>query len=147
MADGIKINGGCYCGNITITGDVSSDKIMACHCTDCQKFSGAPFRAVAVIAADDVKIFGTVTEFLKIAESGNERLQGFCGKCGSHLYAADPAKTLFMVRTGCLDQQHELVPNKHIFGKSAVEWVGEIADSLWVAEGPASTAMTPFKKA
>ena len=147
MANAIKINGGCYCGDITITGEVSSDKIMACHCTDCQKFSGAPFRAVAVIAADAVKISGTVTEFLKIAESGNERLQGFCGKCGSHLYATDPAKTLFMIRTGCLDQHHELVPAKHIFGKSAVEWVGEIADSSWVAEGPASTAMTPFKKA
>jgi hypothetical protein len=37
MADAIKINGGCYCGDITITGEVSSDKIMACHCTDCQK--------------------------------------------------------------------------------------------------------------
>jgi len=147
MADAIKINGGCYCGDITITGEVSSDKIMACHCTDCQKFSGAPFRAVAVIAADAVKISGTVTEFSKIAESGNERLQGFCGKCGTHLYAADPAKTLFMIRTGCLDQHHELVPAKHIFGKFAVEWVGEIADSLWVAERPASTAMTPFENA
>ena len=147
MSNAIKINGGCYCGDITITGEVSPDKIMACHCTDCQKFSGAPFRAVAVIAADDVKISGTVTEFLKTAESGNERAQGFCGKCGSHLYATDPAKTLFMIRTGCLDQHHELVPAKHIFGKSAVEWVGEIADSSWVAKGPASAAMTPFKKA
>ena len=125
----------------------SSNNIMACHCTDCQKFSGAPFRAVAVIAADDVKISGSVTEFLKIAESGNERVQGFCGKCGSHLYATDPAKTLFMIRTGCLDQHHELIPAKHIFGKSAVEWVGEIANSPWVAEGPASGTMTPFKKA
>ena len=48
-----------------------------------------------------MKIFGTVTEFLKIAESGNERLQDCCGKCGSHLYATDPVKTLFMIRTGC----------------------------------------------
>ena len=74
---------------------------MACHCNNCQKFSGAPFRAVAVIEADDIKISGTETVFLKIAESGNERLQGFCGKCGSHLYATDPAKTLFLIRTGC----------------------------------------------
>ena len=74
---------------------------MTCDCTDCQKFSGTPFRAVVVIAADDIKISGTVTEFLKIAESGNERLQGFCGKCGSHLYATDPAKTLFLIRNGC----------------------------------------------
>ncbi|MDA7648170.1 GFA family protein [Alphaproteobacteria bacterium] len=74
---------------------------MACECTNCQKFSGTPFRAVAVIAADNMKISGIVTEFLKIAESGNERLQGFCGKCGSHLYATDPAKKPFLIRTGC----------------------------------------------
>ena len=128
-------------------GEVSSNKIMACDRTNCQKFSGAPFRAVAVISAGAVKNSGTVTEFLKIAESGNARVQGFCGKCGSHLYATDPAKTLFMIRTGCLDQHHELIPAKHIFGKSAVEWVGEIANSSWVAEGPASGTMTPFKKA
>ena len=96
MADAIKINGGCYCGDITIMGEVSSYKIMTCHCTDCQKFSGAPFGTVAVITADDVKIASTVTEFLKIAETGNERVQGFCGKCGSHLYAVEPAKTLFL---------------------------------------------------
>ena len=147
MADAIKITGGSYCCDITITGEVSSDKIIACHRTDCQKFNGAPFRAVAVIAADGAKISGTVTEFLKISESGNERVHGFCGKCGSHLYATDPAKTLFMIRTGCHDQHHELVPAKHIFGKSAVEWVSEIADSSRVSEGPASIDMTPFKKA
>ena len=67
MADAIKIAGGCYCGDITITGGVSSYKIIACHCTDCQKFNGAPFRAVEVIAADGVKISGTVTKFLKIS--------------------------------------------------------------------------------
>ena len=147
MADVIKLNGDCYCGDITIMGKVSPDKIMACYCTDCQKFSGSPFRAVAVIAVGDFKIPSTVNEFLKIAESGNERMPDFYGKCGSHLYATDPAKTLSMIRTGCLDQHHELVPAKHIFGKSAVEWVGEIADSSWVAEGPASGAMTPLKKA
>jgi len=51
-----------------------------------------------------------------------------------------------MIRTGCLDQNHELVPAKHIFGNSADEWVCEIADSSRVAEGPASADMTPFKR-
>ena len=57
------------------------------------------------------------------------------------------AKTLFMIRTGCLDQRHELVPAKHIYGKLVVERVGEIANSSWVAKGPASGSITPFKKA
>ncbi|MDC0650287.1 hypothetical protein N8Z70_03785 [Candidatus Puniceispirillum sp.] len=54
MADVIMVNGDCYCGDITITGKVSSDRVMACDCTNCQKSNGAPFRAVAVIAAVDV---------------------------------------------------------------------------------------------
>ena len=62
MADAIKINGGCYCGDITITGEVSSDKIMACRWTDYQKLRGSPFCAFAVIGADAVKDSGTVTE-------------------------------------------------------------------------------------
>ena len=63
-------------------------------------------------------------------------MQGFCGKCCSHLYATDPAKTSFMLRTACLDRHQELVPAKHLFGKSAVEWVGEIAYSSWSADEP-----------
>ena len=145
MAESITVNGACFCGNVKIEGRVSADKIMACHCTDCQKFSGAPFRAVAVMPASDVSISGDITEFRKIAESGNERLQGFCGKCGSQIYATDPDKSLFMVRTGCLEQHQELVPVKHIFGKSASPWIGKIGDASWVTEGPASDAMTPFK--
>ncbi len=142
----MKVTGSCYCGAIAIEGNVAADKIMACHCTDCQKFSGAPFRAVAVMPAADVNITGDVSEFRKTAESGNDRLQGFCGTCGSHIYATDPEKTLFMIRTGCLDQNQELVPVKHIFGKSAVEWVAGIGEAAWVAAGPASDGVTPFKK-
>ena len=77
MVDAIMINGGCNCDDITITGEVSSDKIIVCHCTGYQKFSGAPFRAVDVIATNDAKISVTLTELLKIAKSGNEQMQGF----------------------------------------------------------------------
>ena len=76
-----------------ITSEVSLDKIMACHCTDCKKFTGAAFRAVAVVAADDVKISGTVSKFLKIAESGNGWVQGFWGKFAVEWFGeiADPS--------------------------------------------------------
>jgi len=143
MSNEMKVDGACYCGEVTINGTVYADKVMACHCTDCQKFSGAPFRAVAVMSAEQVTISGAIKEYLKIADSGNERVQGFCGNCGSQIYAADPAKTLFMVRTGCLSQHDQLVPAKHIFGKSAASWLSTIEDQQWVTEGPASAEMTP----
>ena len=139
----IKVDGACYCGDVSINGIVSTDKVMACHCKDCQKFSGAPFRAVAVMNAEQVTISGVVNEYLKIADSGNERVQGFCGNCGSQIFASDSTKTLYMVRTGCLSQHDQLVPTKHIFGKSAAVWLGSIEDQQWVTEGPASAEMAP----
>ncbi len=143
MNNEIKVDGACYCGDVTINGTVSTDKVMACHCTDCQKFSGAPFRAVAVMSAEQVNISGAVREYLKIADSGNERVQGFCGNCGSQIFASDPAKKLYMVRTGCLSQHDRLVPAKHIFGESAVAWLGSIENQQWVTAGPTSAEMAP----
>ena len=143
MSDEMRVDGACYCGEVTVNGTVSSDKIVACHCTDCQKFSGAPFRAVAVMSAEQVAISGAVKEYLKIADSGNERVQGFCGNCGSQIYAADPAKTLLMVHTGLLSQNDQLAPAKHIFGKSAASWLSTIEEQQWVTDGPISAAMTP----
>ena len=119
MSNEMKVDGACYCGDVKINGTVSADKVMACHCKDCQEFSGAPFRAVAVMSAEQVAISGAFKEHTKIADSGNERVQGFCGNCGSQIYAADPAKTLFLVRSGCLSQHDQLVTAKNIFGKSA----------------------------
>ena len=104
MTNEINVDGACYCGKVTIDGSVSVDKVMACHHTDCQKFSGAPFRAVAVMSVDNVTIAGPVQEYLKVADRGNERVPAFYGNCGSQIFAANPQKTLFMLRTGCLSQ-------------------------------------------
>ena len=116
---------------------------MACHCTDCQKFSDAPFCVLALMSAEQVATSGAVKEYLKIADSGNEKVQGFCSNCGSQIYAADPAKTLCMVGTGCLSQHDQLAPTKHIFGRSAASWLSLIEDQQWVTVGLASAEMTP----
>ena len=93
------------------------------------------------MSAEQVAISGSVKEYVKIADNGNERVQGFCGNCGSQIYVADSAKTLFMVRTGCLSQHDQLAPAKHIYGKSAASWLSTIEDQQWVSEGPASAEM------
>ena len=83
MTNEITVDGTYYCGKMTTDGSVSADKVMACHCTNCQKFGGAPFCAVALMSAKNVTILGAVQEYLKVADGGNERIQGFCGNCGS----------------------------------------------------------------
>merc|ERR1711991_841165 len=105
MSDEISVNGKCHCGKIEIKAVIKKSEIRACHCTDCQKMSGAPLRAIAIAPADKITISGNPREYVKIADSGNKRIQAFCGECGTQLYATDIDKRNFNLRIGFLEQK------------------------------------------
>ena len=86
----MNITGQCHCGAISFTALIDPAKIVACHCADCQTFSGAPYRAVAFATAENFHMTGTAQHYVKTAASGNPRAQGFCGNCGTQLYATEP---------------------------------------------------------
>ena len=144
MPELLDVSGKCHCGRISLNGLAEPDMIIACHCTDCQTFSGAPFRAVVILKPENIAIKGDVSQYTKSADSGTERVQGFCGKCGTQIYAAATDKSVYNVRTGFLDQHNTLIPNKHIFGKSAAPWLSSISETTWMKEGPNSEEMSPF---
>ena len=126
MSDEIHVNGSCHCGNIQIEAQVKLSEVRACHCTDCQKMSGAPLRAIALAPANKINIAGNPTEYIKIGDSGNKRIQAFCPDCGTQLFATDMNKTVYNLRTGFLEQKNELKPKTHVFTHSAMTWVSEI---------------------
>ena len=123
MPDEIYVHGNCHCGRISISAVVDKKRVRACHCTDCQKMSGAPFRAIAVAPAQSIKIDGRPKEYIKISDSGNKRIQAFCSYCGTQLYATDIKKTLFNLRTGFLEQRGSLEPVEHVFIQSSLPWI------------------------
>ena len=145
MNDQIKVTGSCHCGKIQVSGKVSEDMVIACHCTDCQHCSGAPFWPDVIAKGADVRLEGQPREYANTADSGNTRLQGFCGDCGTQFYAADPDKTTYNIRTGWLDQRDNLVPKIHIFGKLSPDWLTGIADHNWLSQSSGSNAYNPDK--
>ena len=146
MTDMIKISGKCHCGAISIKAEIGSDMVVACHCVDCRVFGGGPFRAVAIAKAENFEMEGKPVEYVKIADSGNKRLQAFCGACGTHLYATDEERRGFNIRTGFLDQHETLVPLKHIFAESSPGWLHEMDGHAWVVRGPNSETFKPGGK-
>ena len=123
MSNDMEVNGICHCGAIKITAKIKKSDVRACHCTDCQKMSGAPLRVIAPALDSNVKIIGNPNEYIKIGESGNKRIQAFCGKCGTQLFATDLNKTVFNLRAGFLEQKNLLKPMQHVFTKSSVPWL------------------------
>ena len=123
MSNEISVNGECHCGNISISAIVDKNKIRMCHCTDCQKMSGAPFRAIAIASAESITINGNPKEYIKIGDSGNKRIQAFCENCGTQLFATDLERKLFNLRAGFLEQRDILEPKEHVFTKSSLQWI------------------------
>lgn len=44
----MQIDGRCHCGFISYEAEIDPEKVMICHCTDCQTLSGSAFRTVAL---------------------------------------------------------------------------------------------------
>ena len=118
----MKIDGRCHCGYITYEAEIDPDKILICHCTDCQTLSGAPLRAVAYTREDAFTLLsGKLKVYVKVSESGNKRPQSFCPECGTpiHATAAGEGRKVYSIRLGSVRQRDQIVPNVHVWFRSA----------------------------
>ena len=126
----MKIHGACHCGAIAYEADVDPARVTLCHCNDCQNFSGAPFRASVPARVEDLKIVrGAPKVYVKTAESGNRRAQGFCGDCGSSIYSADAeGAKVYMLRLGIVAERAQLPPQRQIWCEAALPWTRELLE-------------------
>jgi hypothetical protein len=124
----VKVHGRCHCGEIVYEAEIDPAQVSICHCTDCQTLTGTAYRVSVPAKADDLRFLkGTPKIYVKTAESGRQRAQGFCGTCGTPIYAADPHEPkLFNLRTGVLAERAELKPSRQIWCRSALDWAGEL---------------------
>lgn len=76
----------CVCGAVTADLPGPSPDIVACHCIDCQRRAGSPFRVGAYYPAGAVNCVGAVTEFARPTEAGGEFRTCFCSVCGTSVY-------------------------------------------------------------
>lgn len=122
----MKVDGQCHCGEITYTAEVDENTVVSCHCTDCQVMSSGPFRSAVKSLPNAVYFSGAQPkEYIKTAESGNKRAQGFCGDCGTTLYATSVGEgdKVYGLRLGAIKQKHLLIPKAQIWCRSAVPWL------------------------
>lgn len=126
----MRVDGSCHCGAVRYEADLDPARVGICHCTDCQQFSGAPFRTSALVEAEAFQLLeGSPSLYEKIAENGARRSLAFCGQCGTHLYGTTPGATtpFYSVRVGTLAQRAELPPRLQIWCSSELPWLADLA--------------------
>ena len=115
----------CNCGAVTLSLPEEPSKIVvACHCIDCQRRTGAPFGVGAYYPAEVVAISGTSKEFTHAAASGGEMHNYFCPECGSTVYwKVSNLPALIGVAVGAIANPKYPAPVISVFEQSKHDWV------------------------
>jgi hypothetical protein len=119
-----QLTGSCLCGAIQYTISAPVAELRACHCTSCQKISGAGGTVNAIVASKDFRIVkGTPKRFTKTADSGRMLHRYFCGDCGSGIYTQrELTPERVVVRAGAFDNPPPMKIGAHIWTRSARNW-------------------------
>ena len=66
----MKVDGTCHRGNVAFEAEIDKDKVIVCHCTDCQTLSGSAFRTVAFAPDSSFRpLRGEMKVYVKTGES------------------------------------------------------------------------------
>ena len=125
----MKIDGGCHCGYIKYEAEINPEKVSICHCTDCQTGSGSGYRTNVQTEKGTFKLLkGEPKIYMKTAESGNKRAQGFCPECGTPLFSTTPTdRQVYGLRVGSIKQRSQLSPKSQGWFRSAQSWTQDLS--------------------
>ena len=121
----MTIEGGCRCGAVRYT--LALDDLpltYACHCTDCQTWSGSAFSQQALLPEHALAVTGPVTIFELTGSSGRISRQRMCEICHTRIFNTNSTRPgVAVIRAGTLDRSNELVVSAHIWTRSKQPWL------------------------
>lgn len=119
-----KISGGCLCGAVRYTAQTEQTSAVICHCTDCQKFTGAAFAALVPVQRAAMTLTGPVKTHTGVGGSGKPVIRSFCIECGSSLFEEPTIRPgLAIIFAGTLDDLKAVSPAREIFRDDALPWI------------------------
>lgn len=111
MASVLKKQGSCLCGAVKVSAKTNSDRVDACHCNMCRKWTGGPLFAVE--CGEDVTFEGS--ENISVFNSSEWAERGFCSKCGTHLFYRIKEANHYVLPAGLLNDEESFTLEKQIF--------------------------------
>ena len=114
--------GQCLCGAVRYRISAEPVATRLCWCRACQHIA-ANGTVNMLVPTPALEISGTLSEYLRTADSGHEVRRRFCPSCGSHLFANSSSRPQFtVVRVGTLDDPSSVRPSVNIWAHQAPPW-------------------------
>ena len=115
-----NVEGGCRCGRVRYhVAAQTLPKVYACHCRDCQTWSGSAFSLQFIAPENDFKIDGEPALFeITSADGARTSRQRACPTCFTRIYNTNTARPKQKnKRAGTRDRSDELKIVAHIWTK------------------------------
>ncbi|WP_428427101.1 GFA family protein [Pararhizobium sp.] len=125
----MKIDGQCHCGFVRYEAEIDPKSVSICHCTDCQRLTGAAYRVSATALREAFRLTGGEPKtYVKFGDNGLKSIQFFCPNCGSPCYRTGEGEEAaeIGIRLGTINQRRDLAPGHQIWCSSALPWVDDI---------------------
>ncbi|MGY9054304.1 MAG: GFA family protein [Alphaproteobacteria bacterium] len=125
-AHDFSADGGCGCGAVRFRLTAAPLFVNCCHCSRCQRGSGAAFAVNAVIETSQVTLLsGDLEASLLPTESGSSQEVMRCSSCKTAVWShyQRGGNKLAFVRVGTMDDPGALPPNIHIHTASKQSWL------------------------
>jgi hypothetical protein len=114
----------CCCGQLKVTCQGDPVRVSICHCLACQRRTGSPFGQQARWAAENVKVEGSATTFVRVGDSGMIISFRFCPTCGSTVfYDIDQMPGLIAVPVGAFADPTFPAPSFSVYEARKHGWV------------------------
>jgi hypothetical protein len=115
--------GGCQRGALRYECTEFPRLTVNCHCTACQKTSGASHVSVLNVPISAVQISGEVRRSVRLGDNGGKVESGFCAKCGSRIFGyAESLVGHMNIMATSLDDPCSFRPSLNIYVASAPPW-------------------------
>ena len=99
----MKLEGGCYCGNVRYEAEGEPVMKAQCHCRECQYISGgSPNLVLGMPLAGFRFTKGTPKGFTR-SDLENPGTREFCPDCGTQLLSRMPTLPIALIKVGTLD--------------------------------------------
>jgi hypothetical protein len=101
--DAMRLEGGCYCGQVRYVAEGEPIMKAQCHCRECQYITGGSPNMFVLMSPDGFSYTkGTPKRF---ARSDLEKpvTREFCAECGTHLVTRPTAVPAVVLKVGTFD--------------------------------------------
>lgn len=99
----MKLEGGCYCGEVRYVAEGTPSLKAQCHCRECQYISGGSPNLFLLMSPDGFSYSKGMPRKFARRDLKEAVTREFCAECGTHLITRRPGLAAVILKVGTLD--------------------------------------------